>query len=649
VKYAALVIFFCFAICAKAPSQTTRLSDPFICEWANTPGGCPNGNYLQSANCGPASVLMIADKYNGTLPVASDLDLMDTWLQSQFAPNYSANAPFGSGTNITELAALSAQYFNLPNSVPFSNWTLGQLQNELQQGYPIIVYVETWMMTHAQYDGHYMVLLGMDSQNVYVNDPGRSGGGGVSYPLQNFVAAWAMHSNAGVSIHSNTTVSLASNQWTWMGGGQTAGQSGIYGVQGLSAASNVPGARDSSVSWRDAGGNFWLFGGEELQGGTPDFNDLWEYSPPTNQWTWVNGSNSTSSSGSFGIKGVASISNVPPARGSAAGWTDRNGNLWLFGGYGDNGDLNDLWQFSMAPKEWIWTSGSNVASALGAYGTLGVPSSNNVPAARSSAANWIDNSGNLWLFGGFSYETFGTMNDLWMFSPASGNWTWQGGSNSAGARGTYGALGSASSTNVPGARSSPLFWTDMNGNFWLFGGIGVDSAGNNGVLNDLWEFTPTTKQWTWVKGASVVGQTGSYGTQGVASNGSTPGARLGGTTWTDGAGNLWLFGGDSLGAQGSLGWLNDFWRYSPSSNQWAWIGGANTIGTTCVIFGTQKQCGRAGIYGQEGTAAAGNQPGSRGGSAAWVDSGGALWFFGGYGFDSGGNLGELSDLWRYYP
>jgi len=41
------------------------------------------------------------------------------------------------------------------------------------------------------------------------------------------------------------------------------------------------------------------------------------------------------------------------------GWTDLNGNLWLFGGQGfdstGNGTLNDLWEFKGG--QWIWQKG----------------------------------------------------------------------------------------------------------------------------------------------------------------------------------------------------------------------------------------------------------------------------------------------------
>ena len=31
--------------------------------------------------------------------------------------------------------------------------------------------------------------------------------------------------------------------------------------------------------------------------------------------------------------------------------------------------------------------------------------------------------------------------------------------------------------------------TDLSGDFWLFGGLGFDSSGVQGNLNDLWSFT----------------------------------------------------------------------------------------------------------------------------------------------------------------
>jgi hypothetical protein len=46
--------------------------------------------------------------------------------------------------------------------------------------------------------------------------------------------------------------------------------------------------------------------------------------------------------------------------------------------------------------------------AIGVYGQKGVLHSNNIPGARGAAANWMDNSGNMWIFGGHGYGESGT-------------------------------------------------------------------------------------------------------------------------------------------------------------------------------------------------------------------------------------------------
>ena len=54
-----------------------------------------------------------------------------------------------------------------------------------------------------------------------------------------------------------------------------------------------------------------------------------------------------------------------------------------------------------------------------------------------------------------------------------------------------------------------------------------------------------------------------------------------------------------------------------------------------------------GIYGTEGTAAPGNIPGVRANAVSWTDGSGNFWLFGGTGWDSAGNLGNLNDLWKF--
>jgi hypothetical protein len=63
---------------------------------------------------------------------------------------------------------------------------------------------------------------------------------------------------------------------------------------------------------------------------TGRLNDLWKYDG--NYWTWMSGANVRSQNGSYGQLGIPDESNMPASRGMALGWTDLNGNFWLFGG-----------------------------------------------------------------------------------------------------------------------------------------------------------------------------------------------------------------------------------------------------------------------------------------------------------------------------
>lgn len=375
--------------------------------------------------------------------------------------------------------------------------------------------------------------------------------------------------------------------------------------------------------------------------------------PPStaNEWTWIGGSNSNPGQpGVYGTLGVAAQSNLPGPRFGSVSWTAGSGSLWLFGGLGyystlDTGNFNDLWMFSVTSGEWTWESGSDTAIGAnggppGVYGTQGVAAVNNVPGGRDAAVSWTDGTGNFWLFGGFGVGSsqFGLLNDLWEFTPATKEWTWVGGSTTPYASGTYGTQGIASASNIPGARNDSVSWTDRSGNLWLFGGFGCDAVGDQGDLNDLWEFSPTTKAWTWVSGSNTVNATGSYGALAVASSTNAPYARDSAVSWTDGAGNLWFYGGN-FGVGGDSGTLNDLWEFDPSSGEWTWVSGNNP-----TISGVDAPI----VYGSKGVPSPSNTPGGRESSMSWVDDSGNLWLYGGV-TTADMDGGNLDDLWMFIP
>jgi len=84
------------------------------------------------------------------------------------------------------------------------------------------------------------------------------------------------------------------------------------------------------------------------------------------------------------------------------------------------------------------------------------------------------------------------------------NYTWMKGSNSYDEASTYGTLGTPASLNNPGERVGAVSWKDATANFWLFGGFGYDSQGNDDYMNDLWKYTLSTNEWTWINGDTIV-------------------------------------------------------------------------------------------------------------------------------------------------
>jgi N-acetylneuraminic acid mutarotase len=441
-----------------------------------------------------------------------------------------------------------------------------------------------------------------------------------------------------VTVTCTTTPPPTAGLWTWFSGSNTFSALGVYGAQGVAAPSNVPGARDSTVTWTDGAGNLWLFGGYGNDStGQPQgpLNDLWRYSPSTGLWTWMSGSNTQGAVGVYGSLGTAAAGNVPGARYSAVSWIDGSGNLWLFGGYGappGGTDFNDLWRYSPSTGLWTWMSGSNTPRAAGVYGTQGVAAAANVPGARLSSVSWTDHEGNFWLFGGNGFSGGSFFNDLWRYDPSTGLWTWMSGSNTPGAAGVYGTQGLAAAGNGPGEREYAVSWTDSSDNLWLFGGNTAGAASGLTVLNDLWRYSPSTGLWTWMSGSNLPGAAGVYGTQQLAAAGNSPGARFYAVSWADRSGNLWLFGGEGNDSTNSNGGLNDLWRYNLSSGLWTWMSGSNVLGA-------------AGVYGIKGIAAASNAPGQRSRGAPWTDNDGNLWLFAG--FTTPG--GDLNDLWEYVP
>jgi hypothetical protein len=453
---------------------------------------------------------------------------------------------------------------------------------------------------------------------------------------------WGFQGTATAAVTS-VIVDCGHNDWSWFDGSKISNQKENSTPPPApppappSFDTSSPGGRKYPATWTDLGGNLWLFGGYGLtftQGLTPpatDLDDMWQYvGTQFYNGSFVNYWNNL----------IPAYTGAGPApRDGAVTWTNPGtGDLWLFGGQSGTTFMNDLWSYKINPAPGTWTHVAGGANQSGVYSGAGA-----FPGSRWGATSKMDASGNVWLFGGYGYDSAGTLgllNDLWTYNTGTGVWTFVSGSNTVNQTGNYGTLGTPAPTNVPGARQASMCFIDPSGNFWLFGGFDLDSKGNPDALNDLWEYKGG--QWTWVSGANVVNQTGVYGSQGVAAPTNVPGARWSAAAWSDVSGNLWIFGGQGYDSTGN-GSLSDVWEFK--GGQWTWVKGPASVS-------------QAGIYGLTPGPIiypyVGNGPGSRFAPGYWyVHHPGydEFWMFGGEGFDSAGldGNGLLSDLWRYLP
>ncbi len=424
-------------------------------------------------------------------------------------------------------------------------------------------------------------------------------------------------------------------QFAWIAGSTFTNQPNVRGTKGVPSTTNVIGGRQDASIWEGNSNSFYVFGGST----SASYNDLWRYDMNLDEWVWLSGSSSTGQAGTYGTLGVASVTNNPGARLGSATWSDSNGDLWLFGGYGygqtttsGQGNLQDLWKYTVADNKWMWVSGAKNVSAAGNYGVQGQAAATNTPSPRNNAITWVDNSGNLWMFGGYGMApdmTQGYFNDLWKYDLTLSMWIWVSGNSTVMSLGTYGTKGVASALNKPSGRQSSVAWKDNSGNLWLFGGFGKSSITTNGPLNDLWKFDLITSQWTWMSGSNIPTASSVFGIKGTPSITNTPGARENAVGWTDGN-NFWLHGGAM-----SSSIYNELWMYNVTNGTWVWVDGSASPN-------------QLGVYGTKNILSPANVIGSRQRACATKDINGNFILFGGTGYGSidGGNL---NDVWKIDP
>lgn len=196
-------------------------------------------------------------------------------------------------------------------------------------------------------------------------------------------------------------------------------------------------------------------------------------------------------------------------------------------------------------------------------------------------------------------------------------------------------MGSWGTFNVPSAGAYPSprgnmvgAYDNTNQIFYLFGGVGFDDSHTLGVLNDIWSFNVDSGLFTWIGGGSDLlnGQIAKYGTKDVPSSISVIGGRQnGGMFFYNSA--LYIFGGNGYDNVGTTGYLCDMWIFDLLSLNKTWISGSSSA--------NQKSS-----YGPMGVSSKTYNPSGRSNFAYKYDINSKMFYvFGGFGYDSNGNLG----------
>lgn len=138
----------------------------------------------------------------------------------------------------------------------------------------------------------------------------------------------------------------ATDQWTWVRGDSAINTPASYGPNMLGDVQHDPGGRTGSATWVDKYGNFWLLGGCV---NAYFRNDMWRYTPQTNEWMWVRGSTALDPAPVFGSIGVPAPANTPGRGFFGNSWIAKNGDLWAYStGFSEG---KTMWRFGICSND----------------------------------------------------------------------------------------------------------------------------------------------------------------------------------------------------------------------------------------------------------------------------------------------------------
>jgi hypothetical protein len=114
-------------------------------------------------------------------------------------------------------------------------------------------------------------------------------------------------------------------QWSWISGSSITDISGVYNDSFSNPA--MPGSRcdlQAFLKMQNQAASMYFFGGYgyDGSGSLKVLNDLWQFNILTQTWKWISGNSIGNSIGSYGVKGVTTISNLPASRKGFLMWCE---------------------------------------------------------------------------------------------------------------------------------------------------------------------------------------------------------------------------------------------------------------------------------------------------------------------------------------
>lgn len=349
---------------------------------------------------------------------------------------------------------------------------------------------------------------------------------------------------------------------------------GTYRVAGKAAYDGtLPGGRSFYNLFKSIQG-FYLFGGfgcDEI-GTKGELNDLWLFNEKYSTFTWLSGEKNVGAQGNY-VSYSFDQRNSIGARQKSHSFQTKN-ELCIFGGKGigasGNGQLGDMFCFSINSLNWRFVGGSNKTEGTNFYQGI------DFPGQRYSGSYWNHDIINtdktfFYLFGGYAMIGFMGyyLNDFWKFDTLQNTWLKIGIPNDiipgfSGISKSY--IPIFSKNNYPGGRSNSITWI-YGDSLFIFGGDGVGVNGN-GLLNDIWEYNTFQDIWRFVSGKLFSNNENEFDVKSVYDTSSYAiGSRKDSVAW-ESLGSLYLYAGYGYDDT-NLGMLTDIWKFDLSTKKWS--------------------------------------------------------------------------------